>query len=279
MTSQELISLIDGRTDYNLHSHSEYCDGRAPMASIIQAAINEGFGIWGVTPHSPVPIESGCNMLKSDVPRYIDNLHLLREKHAGIIKLICGMEVDYLGRDFGPHIDYFQNMPLEYRIGSVHFVPNQDGKLLDCDGSNERFRKYLKAGYKGDLRYVVEKYFEQVLLMLESGGFEMLGHFDKIAGNASEVDPEIENQSWYEALIDDVISHAQTSGVIVEINTKSLDKKGRFFPAYKWWHKIIAAHIPIAVNSDCHYPDLTNAGRPEALEKYNSLSEQAGKGA
>lgn len=272
MTAGELRDLIAGTRAYNLHSHSEFCDGRAPMASIIEAAAKEGFRIWGVTPHSPLPIESGCNMLRSDVPRYISRLEELREEYDGKMALLCGMEVDYLGRDFGPHIDYFQKLPVDYRIGSVHFVPNQEGRLLDCDGSFERFGKYLKAGYAGDLRYVVEKYFEQVLTMLEEGGFEILGHFDKIIGNAALADPGLESEGWYEALIRDVVSHARDAGVIVEINTKSIESKGRFFPAEKWWPLLLESGLPTAVNSDCHHPDLTNLGREEAFSRLDALT-------
>lgn len=271
MTAEELVSLTSKRRDYNLHSHTEYCDGRVPMSVMTKAAIEAGYGMWGFTPHSPAPVESGCNMLESDVARYIDNLSALQEQHADKIRLLCGMEVDFLGRDFGPHIDYFHKLPLEYRIGSVHFVPNQEGRLLDCDGRFERFSKYLKAGYNGDLRYVVEKYFEQVLTMLELGGFEILGHFDKIIGNASQADPTLEDQKWYVALIDDVISKSKDAGVIVEINTKAFEKSGRFYPSEKWWEQLQNAKIPIAINTDCHEPELINVGRDEAFFRMHNV--------
>ena len=180
------------------------------------------------------------------------------------------MEIDFISPDFGPHIDYFQKLPLDYRIGSVHFVPTREGVPVDCDGRYERFAGYLKEVFHGDLRYVVEKYFEQVLVMLERGGFEMLGHLDKIAGNASQADPEIESQGWYEALIDDVISHAVGSGVVVEINTKAYEEKKRFFPAERWWHKLISAGVPLAINSDAHYRDRIGSGRSQALALLNS---------
>ncbi|MDE6006350.1 MAG: histidinol-phosphatase [Muribaculaceae bacterium] len=271
MTSKEISRLISETKTYNLHSHTEYCDGHAPMASIVEAAAKEGFRIWGITPHSPIPIESGCNMLRTDVGRYISRVGELQDKYGDELRLLTGMEVDFLGRDFGPHIDYFQTLPLDYRIGSVHFVPNQDGILIDCDGSAERFRKNLKAGYADDLRYVVEKYFEQVLTMQELGGFEILGHFDKIIGNACTVDPNLENEGWYESLIKEVIRGAADSGVIVEINTKAIESRGRFYPSEIWWPMLKECGVKIAVNSDCHSPELTNLGRNEALEKFSLL--------
>ena len=89
-------------------------------------------------------------------------------------------------------------------------------------GSRRFFADYLKNGFNGDLRYVVEKYFEQVLTMLERGGIDLLGHFDKIAGNASMADPEIESQGWYEALMDDVVGHVKDTDVVVEGQYKSV---------------------------------------------------------
>lgn len=268
----KLLTDIIGATDrYNFHSHSEFCDGRATVSEIAEAACKEGFEVWGVSPHSPIAVESDCNMSRTDMGTYLDKMDRLKDEYAGKMRILTSLETDFLGHDFGPHIDYFQNLPLDYLIGSVHFVPTRDGVYIDCDGNQERFNSRLRDCFGGDIRYVVEKYFEQVLLMLELGGFELLGHFDKIIANASGVDPTIESRHWYESLIDDVISHAQSAGVIVEINTKGLESRGRFFPAECWWPKLKAASIPLAVNSDCHYPAKTNFGRPQALSRLRLL--------
>lgn len=273
MTPEQIYSLLPSSGKYNLHSHTQFCDGRAPLESMAEAACAEGILLWGITPHSPVPVESGANMNRDDVAPYLDAARTVTARFEGRMKILTGMEVDFLGPDFGPHIDYFQNMDLDYRIGSVHFVPNQEGVMLDCDGKKERFLQYLRDGYNNDLRYVVEKYFEQVLTMIERGGFEILGHFDKIAGNATAVDPELESYGWYRSLIDDVINHSKDTGILLEINTKSIHDKGRFFPDSKWWTLITETRIPLVVNSDAHYPDKINLGRNEALE---ILSKSAG---
>lgn len=264
--------IIPESRNYNLHSHTQFCDGRAPMEVMVAAALEEGMNIYGFTPHSPVCVESGCNMKKEEVPSYLSEYDRLCEIFDDKIRLFKGMEVDFISADFGPHIDYFRKLPLHYIIGSVHFVPNQQGIPLDCDGNTIRFKKYFVEGFENDLRYVVEKYFEQVLTMMERGGFDLLGHFDKIAGNASSVDPDIENYGWYKALIDDVVSHAESTKIPIEINTKSFIDKRRFFPSNRWWEKIIRADVPIIVNSDAHYPEKVNFGRNEAF----ALLDEAG---
>lgn len=263
-----LITDITAETDrYNLHSHTQFCDGHAPMEAMARAATDRGMLHYGFSPHSPICVESGANMSRENVKPYLDEVDRLKSSSAELPQLYTGMEIDFVSVDFGPHIDYFQRLPLDYRIGSVHFVPNQDGIPVDCDGSSERFLRYLKEVFAGDLRYVVEKYFEQVLTMLERGGFDMLGHLDKIAQNAYVADPEIERQPWYESLIDDVVSHAKTANVVVEINTKYINGKGRFFPHEQWWKKLKEAKLPIAVNSDAHWPEKVDEGRAQAYRK------------
>ncbi len=269
MTPQELFSLIKDTQDYNLHSHTEFCDGHATLSEMAGAAAEAGMRVWAATPHSPICVESKCNMSKDSVPAFLEQCEAARERYDGTMRFLTSMEIDFINRDFGPHIDYFQRLPLDFRLGSVHFVPNQEGIWLDCDGRFERFAEYLRYGFNGDLRYVVEKYFEQVLAMLELGGIDMLGHFDKIIGNAAMADATIESQGWYEALVDDVVTHASASGVVVEINTKAFHDKGRFFPHSHWWDKLKSAGVPVAVNSDAHYPEKVNLGRREAISLWN----------
>lgn len=266
------INEITGRTRrYNLHSHTQFCDGHAAMDEMAAAALACGMEVYGFTPHSPVPVVSPCNMTRESVSQYLDEAERLRGLYDGRMLVLRGMEIDGLGADWGPHVDYFQRLPLDYRIGSVHFVPTRDGVPVDCDGSFGRFSGNLRQAYGGDLRYVVEKYFERVLLMQERGGFELLGHFDKIIANAAQADPELEDQGWYSALIDDVISHAQSAGTVVEVNTKAWAQTGRFFPAERWWPRLLAAGVPLAVNSDAHWPDKIDAGREEAHKMLDKL--------
>lgn len=267
---------------YNYHSHTQFCDGRAPMEQMAVAAFDCGMQIWGFSPHSPVCVDSNCNMSAESVPQYLDEAQRLKDIYAGKMSVLTGMEIDFISKDFGPHIDYFHKIPLDYRIGSVHFVPNQDGIPIDCDGRYPRFASYLKDGFAGDLRYVVEKFFEQELIMIEQGGFDILGHFDKIAANASDADPTIESQGWYQALVADVIRNAKDSGLLIEINTKSIFDRGRFFPSKNLWSSLIdkskgetvdsMLHSRILINSDAHYPDKVNLGRAEALKDFKNLS-------
>lgn len=115
---------------YNLHAHSQFCDGRDSMSDIAKAGVDAGFEYFAFTPHSPVNIDSPCNMKSSRMDEYLEESSRLRDLYSSDMKILTSLEIDYLGDEWGPHVDYFQRLPLDFRLGSVHFVPNQDGVFL-----------------------------------------------------------------------------------------------------------------------------------------------------
>ena len=260
----DILSEIKKAKKYNLHSHTEFCDGRAQMIAFAQKAVELGFDLYGFSPHSPVPIVSPCNMLKDNVSRYLQQVEEIRREYSGSGTLfLAGMEIDYLGKEWGPTNEYFDTIPLDYRIGSVHFVPDFTGEPVDVDGRYERFMQKMEQHFRGDIRYVVEKFYERSIAMVEQGGFDIIGHFDKIGDNASHFQPGIEDESWYQSLVHDLINKIIESKVIVEINTKVYAERRRLFPAQRYWRELISAGVPIIVNSDAHVPSLIDASLEE----------------
>lgn len=261
---------------YTLHSHTQFCDGHASMADFAAEAARCGFEVYGFTPHSPVPINSPCNMSMEDVPVYLAEVKRLQKLYPDV-KFLAGMEVDYLGDDWGPHTPYFHSLGLDYIIGSVHFIPTQDGEMIDIDGSAERFNRNMAQHFHDDIRYVVETFFEQSLRMVRSGGFDIIGHFDKIKHNAGHYCPGVESQPWYcdgvEALIESIID----AGVIVEINTKAWREHTQLFPAQCHWRRLLDAGVTIVVNSDAHDPRLIDASRAPVLRALSYLRHNGQK--
>lgn len=251
---------------YNLHSHTQFCDGRGTMDQFARAAADAGLLHYGFTPHSPVPFDTPCNMKADDVPAYLAEVERIRKKYD-TVQFYAGMEIDYLGPDWGPAHPYFAGLDLDFSIGSVHFLPakSDPSRFIDVDGRPERFVQYMHEYFDDDIEYVVEEFYRRSSAMVRAGGFDILGHLDKIGANASYYLPGIERRRRYldalNALVDDVIA----SGVCVEINTKSLAQTGRIFPRETVVARLYRAHVPLLVNSDTHYPDLINAGRPYAL--------------
>lgn len=267
----DFIRELAGSRRYTFHSHTQFCDGRAQMEAFAREAVARGFTHYGFTPHSPVPIESPCNMAASKVAEYLAEVRRIQQTYGENCRFYGGMEVDYLGKEWGPSHEYFRGLGLDYMIGSVHFIPSQGGELVDIDGRFESFRRKMHTYFRDDIRYVVETFYAESMLMLEAGGFDILGHFDKIGHNASHYCPGIEDEGWYRALVDDYVGRIMSSGVTVELNTKAWAEHDRLFPNPRLLPRLVEAGVPLIVNSDAHVPALIDASRERAFALLDNI--------
>lgn len=257
---------------YNFHSHTQFCDGRDNMEDIVVAAIAHGFIHLGFTPHSPIPFYSPCNISQENVENYFSEFDRLNDKFGDKIKLYKSFEVDYLN-DWGPSIDYFQNKNLDYVLGSVHFIPSFDNpdEFVDIDGNPEAFVEKMRKHFYDDIEGVVISFYTQTLKMIESGGLDIIGHFDKIGFNANYFKPGIEDEKWYVELVREVFDAIMDYHYWIEINTKAYQNNKRFFPNIKFWNWLKKYDAPVLFNSDVHYASLVNAGRLEAMNEFRKI--------
>ena len=249
----------------NYHSHCSFCDGRAPFEEFVKEAIRQGFYSYGVSSHAPLPFPTQWTMEWEQMEAYLDEFNNLRQKYADEIELYVGLEIDYLNEESNPSVARFTELPLDYRIGSVHLLYDAAGEVVDIDCSPAVFKERVDRHFNGDVLRVIRMYFDRLFRMVELGGFDVLGHADKMHYNASCYHPGLLDEPWYEALMKDYFSLVASRGYLVEINTKAYDSLGTFYPNSRYWELMKEYQIKILVNSDAHYPERINAGRMEAL--------------
>ncbi|MCC8187792.1 MAG: histidinol-phosphatase [Bacteroides sp.] len=249
----------------NYHSHCSFCDGRAPLEEFICEAIRQGFSAYGISSHAPLPFSTRWSMESTQMYAYLRECQQLKQKYAGQIELYMGLEIDYLNEETHPATDYFRSLPLDYRIGSVHLLYNPQGERVDVDVTADKFRILIDLHFQGDVEALVRQYYQSMTRMLERGGFDIIGHADKIHYNISCYDPAIPGQPWYRELVCSFFHTAAVKGYIAEINTKAFETFGIFYPSVQDFPLLHSLHIPVVVNSDAHYPDRINSGRREAL--------------
>ena len=264
----DFAKITSATSHYNFHSHTQFCDGRADMEAMVQGAIASGLEHYGFSPHSPVPVASPCNMSRESVPEYLQEVERLRKVYGDKINLYASMEIDYFGDDWGPAHEFFRSMPLDYRIGSVHFIPSivNEGKIVDIDGPYEGFDRKMQEEFDGDIEEVVRRFYRQEQRMIESGCFDIVGHFDKIGNNANHYCPGIEDTPWYERLVRETFEMILDKGYLIEVNTKAYGDIGRLYPNQRYFGWLKEYKLPLLVNSDAHFTHLTDAGRREAFE-------------
>lgn len=254
----------------NYHSHCTFCDGRSTPEDFIKFAVSHSFRAYGFSSHSPLPFETFWNMSKDDMPEYLMEIERLKKKYAGQLEIYVGLEIDYLDETYNASIPYFRELPLDYRIGSIHFLPIaqplEEENMVCIDGSFSDYKDSVEKYYEGNIRKLVAHYFSSTLKMIEAGCIDIVGHMDKIYMNGHKCEGFSLEADWYRKPLNDCLELIAEKGLMVEVNTKNLLKKQQIYPHINYLSRLRELNIPVMVNSDCHYPDLVNDGRTEAFE-------------
>lgn len=254
----------------NYHSHCTFCDGRSTPEDFIKFALSHEFRAYGFSSHSPLPFETFWNMSKDDMPEYLMEIERLKKKYSGQLEIYVGLEIDYLDKTYNASIPYFRNLPLDYRIGSIHFLPIAqpltEKNMVCIDGSFRDYKTSVDTCYAGDIRKLVGHFFRSTQEMIEAGGIDIVGHMDKIYMNGHKYEGFDLEAGWYRKPLEECLHLIAEKGLMVEVNTKNLTKKQEIYPHADYLYRLHELDIPVMVNSDCHYPDLVNDGRAEAFE-------------
>lgn len=260
----------------NYHSHCTFCDGRSRPEDFIRFALSHGFRAYGFSSHSPLPFETFWNMSKDNMPDYLDEIGRLKKKYEGQIEIYVGLEIDYLDETYNASIPYFRELPLDYRIGSIHFLPISpvllEQNMVCIDGSFREYAHAVNRHFEGDIRQLVKRFYDSTLQMIEAGGIDIVGHLDKIYMNGYKFEDFSFDAGWYREPFFACLDRIAEKGLMVEVNTKNFRKKQELYPHVQYLTQLQQRNIPVMVNSDCHYPDLVNDGRDEAF----ALLKEAG---
>ena len=252
------------RTNY--HTHTLYCDGRAQMEEFLRFAVAQRFTSFGFSSHAPLPFATAWTMEWDRMNDYLAEFQSMKLRYQDKLELCIGLEIDYLNSQSNPSIARFQQLPLDYRIGSVHMIADSLGKLVDIDCPPLHFRELVDSRFRGDVVEVVCRYYHQLNAMLDAGGFDIVGHPDKMHYNASCYRPGLLDESWYDNLVRSYLARIVEKGYIVEVNTKAYEDTHTFFPNERYYTFLYNIGAKVQVNSDAHYPDKIANGRQAALQ-------------
>ena len=131
---------------FDLHMHTVWSDGTNTAEEMVQEAIRKGLETVGISDHS-----SGdpCGMKMETVPEYKAEIARLKAKYAGKIRVLCGLERDFISDDFRPY---------DYVIGSVHYL-YLDGQYVAIDEYPEDVTAAAEKYFGGDVISLCEEYY------------------------------------------------------------------------------------------------------------------------
>lgn len=242
-------------TRYNLHTHTNYSDGSDHPEKYLEEAKKQGLTLLGFSDHSPVPFENNFAIRESKLEDYFRVISAL--KNDPLVKVLCGIEMDYIPGMTASSGYYRNNFPVDYIIGSIHLVKNPgNDELWFIDGPDiSVYDDGLKTVFGGDIRLAVTAYYRQMQEMIASEQVDIIGHMDKIRMyNRDRYFSE--NASWYVDLVEETLQAIKKKGSIVEVNTRGLYKKrsDSTFPGTAILKRIKELDIPVIVSSDAHKP-------------------------
>ena len=259
----------------NLHSHSHFCDGKAPMEAMVQSAIDKEFSILGISSHAPVPIKNHFAISTDNQLRdYCREVSHLQDKFKNDIELYLSLEIDYIP-EITRSFEYFNRIcNLDYAIGSVHLVRNgTNERLWFIDGPDAGiYDRGLKEVFNGDIIKAVTAYYHQINEMITTQKPDMVGHIDKVKMH-NKNRYFTEDETWYTRLIDETLDYLRANNCVMEVNTRGI-YKGRtaaLFPGEMILKKAVDLGIPVSLNSDAHHPDDMDGYYSEAMKILNNI--------
>lgn len=221
-----------GMVDY--HMHSVLSDGQNSYEDMIGTAISKGLDEIGFTDHVCLkPVDWAIRM--EDIPVMTRQILDLKQKYESQIQIRYGIEVDYFPGYEDELKDLIENIPVDFVIGSVHFIGDWN---FDVDQS-------LYGKWSNDKLY--EKYFGLVQKAAQSGLFDTIGHIDII--KKFRVYPETNQDKLFE----DTIKIIKANNLVVELNTGGMDRPcAEFTPGSKLLEMCYSHHVPVTLGSDAH---------------------------
>jgi len=244
----------------NLHTHTQFCDGKCSMEDMVLEAIGKGFDTLGFSPHSFTSFDVSYCM--TDFDAYVCEFLRLKDKYGDKINLLCGLELDAFGQLPSEKPDYI--------IGSVHYLKTKAG-MFAIDESQDVFDKMLCDGFGGDKKALAQCYFDTVVQMVLDKKPDVIGHFDLISlyGDFSDV------QDDYDKIAQQAIQKIIGCDAVVEINSRRKFKgKGGLYPSDKLVCEFEKLGFDFVLSSDAHNTSALGFEFDDTLQWLKSLGVQ-----
>ncbi len=260
--------------DSNYHSHSHFDDGQEAPEAYARAAVEKGLHSLGFSGHIPVPFSSDWNMRQKDLPDYIRIVQKLRERYRDKLDIFLGLEVDYIPNVLTPVGPQVVNLELDFTIGAVHFLGTlPDGRDWTVDGPKEEFEQGLLRSFSGDIRSLIEEYYQRMATMIRFYPPDIVGHFDVVKKNNEGNQFFSEEALWYRHLVLRTLDALAQSNCILEVNTGGISRGicSDYYPSQWILERCLELNIPITLGSDAHKPQDLDAYFAEANDMLKEI--------
>lgn len=248
----------------NYHTHTHYSDGADAPEIVVKKALELGLETIGFSDHAPIPgFEENCNIPLDQLDEYVHCILDLKKKYKDRIRVLLSLEIDYIPNIIHPAYEIFDQYPLDYTLGSVHYLGVlANGKLFGFETSKEKIDRGLNEIFGGDVKKMLEEYYCNIREMVRISQPSIVGHLDRIKVINKHHPYFNEMDSWYQTEIEHTLDVIASSGSILEVNTKGIYSNGDLEPYPSTWILKAArsSYIPVHLAADAHRADRLIGG-------------------
>jgi len=258
----------------NYHTHSTWCDGKSTPREMVEAAIAKGFDTIGFSSHAMLPQDDvGWVLTPAKVALYAADIRGLAAEYASRIRVLCGVEADYVPGGAEPSHAAYAAVSPDYIIGSVHFVCAADAALVPVDHSPEMLSDGLRDHFDGSAEAFVRAYFAEVRDSL-AFDFEVVGHPDLVRKFNAKHPYFDESSAWYGEELVRTADAIAASGKLVEVNTGAISRRwlDDAYPSPEFRALLRERGVKFILSSDAHTADgldcaFDRFGKEEVYER------------
>ena len=243
----------------NYHTHNELCDGKGPIETYIETAIEKGFTALGFSSHAPLPVKNDWTLTEEALLIYLGELDQQIFKWGSQIQIYKGLEIDYIPGYQAPNQKRWTDLNLDYAIGSVHTTTGltQNPGYCCIDGPEDELKWLLDEIHESSWEKLSEAYYTRICELVELGGFDFLGHFDLLKKRNRDNNCFSEDAPWYHRQVLMALETLKGSGIIMEVNSGAISRGvlDEVYPSPWILAEALKREIPVMVNADAHRPE------------------------
>jgi len=256
----------------NYHTHTNWCDGKDSPRAMIQAAVAKGFETIGFSSHAMLPEGEDEGVLTAEeLPRYAKEIRHLAEEYKGQIRVLCGVEADYVPGEANPDRATYAAIAPDYIIGSIHFIKAPDGAVFAVDHTPQILTDGIRDHFGGSVEAFVRAYYHQVREMVQNFDFDIVGHLDLVRKFNVKHPYFKEGDDWYREEIGKTAAVVAKSGKLVEVNTGAVVRgwMDDVYPSSEFREMLRTRGVRFILSSDAHAAD----GLDGAFEKFKNAEK------
>jgi histidinol-phosphatase (PHP family) len=249
------------------HSHTFYSKHAVgTVDELVRASIAAGVKILTITDHAPFPVDSDNRLLEAELERYFADIERARQEHQGQIKILRGLEFDYMPGADAYNRELLARYDLDFAIGSIHYV----------ELPGEPMAKVWELARLSAPAFL-DRYFAHLQALLECGLFDAVGHADTLLRGVAE-DVVLRR-------MEPMLPLFARNGVAYELNASGIRKSSLLpgstrevqgvwsYPSRTLLPQLIAHGAAFTIGSDTHDPHDAGAGIRTLVDELQPLGQ------